>query len=293
MFDWNDLRFFLAVAKTGSTLGAGRVLRVSQTTAARRVAALEQALGLTLFDRRQAGYVLTPNGESLLATAHDVEDKATAFDEASAARRREAGGVVRVTTSEIYAMTLLAPIIRDLHEEHPGIFIELDTTDALRDLERGAADIALRVAERLTGGGLVARRLFDDAWTVYCSLDYAKAHGRPTRRSELVGHPMIGGGEEGVWRIYQIWLRENGLEDAVVFHHGSSTGLLSAVRSGLGLAVLPCSVADTVPDLVRCLPPMRETKRGVWLLTHERLRHTPRIRTVLDFLAERLKGASL
>ncbi len=290
MFDWNDLRYFLAVAKTGSTLGAGRALRVSQTTAARRVAALEEALGLTLFDRRQAGYVLTPDGESLLAAAHAIEDDATAFDEAAAARRREAGGVVRVTTSEIYAMTLLAPIVRDLHEQHPGIFIELDTTDVLRDLERGGADVALRVAERLSGSGLVARRLFDDAWTVYCSVGYAKAHGRPSRRADLVGHPMIGGGEEGVWRIYQMWLRDNGLENAVVFHHGSSTGLLSAVRSGLGLAVLPCSVADLEPDLVRCLPPIRETKRGVWLVTHERLRHTPRVRTVIDFFAERLKG---
>ncbi len=287
MFDWNDLRAFLAVAETGSTLAAGRKLRVSQTTVARRVTALEEALALTLFERRQAGYVLTPLGEELLGKAQAVEAAADALIEAAASKTREISGIVRVTTQEFFAVTLLAPILRELHDAYPDIRIELDTSEDVRDLAAGEAEVALRACSKLEGGGLVGRRIADDRWAFYCSRSYADAHGVPTGRRELRNHPIIGGGGQMLWRIYGAWLREHGLEDAVAMHHGSAMGLLASVRSGMGLAVLPCFVADMDPDLVRCLPPT-DDDRGLWLLTHERLRHTPRVRAVLDFLAERL-----
>lgn len=288
VLDWDDLRHFLAVAETGSTLAAGRRLRVSQTTAARRVAALEKTLSLQLFDRRQSGYALTPAGEALLDHARRVDSVARDFSDAAGALRREEGGVVRITVADILATTILQPILRDFHDAHPAIAIEVDTTYELRDLSTGVADVAIRSSYRPQGAGLVARRLADDAWTVYCSRGYADAHGRPTRRRELAGHEFIGGGEEGIWRVYRAWLAANGLEGAVSMRHSSATGVLAAVRSGAGLAVLPCIVADHDPDLLRCLRPTPVEDRGVWLLTHERLRHTSRVRTVLDFLAERL-----
>ncbi|RHW16813.1 LysR family transcriptional regulator [Sphingomonas gilva] len=288
MFDWNDIRHFLAVAETGSTLAAGRALRVSQTTVARRVAAIEAAFGLVLFERRQAGYALTPAGERLLGHARAVEAAARGLDDAAAAQKRETGGVVRLTVSHIYATTILPPLLRDLHDAHPDIHIDLETTDEKRDLAAGGADVALRTTDRPAGGGLVARRLIDDQWAIYCSRAYAAEHGRPRRRAELRGHPFVGGGGDGVWQIYQHWLRENDLESAVAIHHNSALGLLAAVRAGMGLAVLPCIVADNDPDLVLCLPPAAGETRGIWLLTHERLRHIPRIRTVLDFLGRRL-----
>ncbi|PAX09768.1 LysR family transcriptional regulator [Sphingomonas lenta] len=288
MLDWDDLRHFLAVAETGSTLAAGRRLRVSQTTAARRVAALEEALGLQLFDRRQAGYALTPAGEALLDRARAVAHAAGDFADAAGALARDAGGEVRVTAAAIIATTIMPPILRDLHHAHPAISIELDGSDELRDLAAGAADVAVRTGGPPDGPGLVARRLCDDEWTVYCSRGYAAEHGRPERRRDLPGHEFIGGGEPGVWRIYQSWLQANDLEAAVAMRHSTTTGLLAAVRSGAGLAVLPCLVADQDPDLVRCLRPLPKPERGLWLITHERLRRTPRVRTVLDFLAARL-----
>jgi DNA-binding transcriptional LysR family regulator len=288
MPDWDDLRHFLAVARTGSTLAAGRALRVSQTTAARRVAALEAELGLTLFERRPGGYRLTPIGEALVERAEEVESAALAFGDAAAAQSREVSGTVRLTLEEIFAVTLLAPILRDLHEAHPGIRIELDTSEELRDLAAGAADIALRSVQQPTGGGLVGRRLATAGWAIYCSRDYAAARGRPRSRKQLRGHPLIGGGGPGVWRAYRAWLERNDLVDAVTMQHGSTSGLLSAVRAGSGLAVLPTLVADLDPDLLQCLPPKPEHDVGLWLLTHERLRHTPRVRVVMDFLAERL-----
>lgn len=286
--DWNDIAAFLAVVETGSTLAAGRALHISQTTAARRIAALEEALALRLFDRRQAGYTLTQSGEALLPHAREVETGIARLSEVAAAQVRAEAGTVCFSTGEIYAVTVLAPILRDLHLAHPELKIELDTTDALRDLGTGGADVALRRCNRPEGAGLVARRIADDHWAVYCSRDYAAAHGCPHRRADLIGHPFVGGGEEGIWRIYRTWLEENGLEGAVAVRHASVTGVLSAVRAGVGLAVLPCFIAEHDPTLIRCLPSKPSTKRGLWLLTHERLRHTPRVRVVLDFLAERL-----
>lgn len=288
MLDWNDLKYLLAVAREGSTLAAGRSLRVSQTTVARRIAALERALGLSLFEKRQAGYALTPAGEGLLERAKRVESAATGFAEASAALTRETSGTVRITTQEIFAITLLAPILRELHELHPEILIELDDSQEFRDLGEGEADIALRSAIGDLGAGIVGRRLCDDDWTLYCSRDYAAQHGVPRTRAELRNHAFIGGGGPKLWRAYSAWLRDLGLDDRVIMHHASATGMMSAIRSGLGIAVLPRIVADADPDLIQCTPPRGDHKRVMWLVTHERIRRTPRVRVVIDFLYDRL-----
>ena len=289
MLDWNDLRYFLAVADGGSTLAAGRALRVSQTTVARRIAALEEALGLPLFEKRQAGYTLTPAGEDLVERARQVEISATAFTEAAAAQVRDTSGTVRITTQEIF-VTLLAPMLRELHERHPEILIELDDNQNFRDLGEGEADIALRSSYGDLGSGVVGRRLGPDDWTLYCSRDYAAAHGVPQTRAQLKKHAFIGGGGPKLWHAYSAWLHELGLDDRVIMHHASAMGLLSAIRSGLGIAVLPCVVADADPDLIRCVPPRDGHGRVMWLVTHERVRHTPRVRTVIDFLYEKLAG---
>ncbi len=287
MYDWNDLKAFLAVAESGSTLAAAQAMRVSQTTVARRIAALEAATGVTLFERRQAGYALTPVGEAMLASAMAVRDAAERFGDAAGARSRDAGGTVSVTTMEIVAVTILPPILRDLRAEHPGIHIQLDTADEPRDLAAGAADIAIRSSKQPSGAGLVGRRIADNPWTVYCSRDYADRHGVPHNREQLATHPFIGGGG-GVWEPYRAWLRQYGLEEAVVMQYDTATGLLSGVRAGMGLSVLPAYIADREPDLIRCLPPKSDDTTGLWLLTHERLRHVPRVRLVLDFLAREL-----
>lgn len=292
MLDWNDLRYFLAVADAGSTLTAGRALRVSQTTVARRIAALEQVLELTLFDRQQSGYVLTPQGKALLESAQAVRGAANHFANTAAAQSRDISGAVRISTLEIYAVTLLPDILRDLRAAYPSIAIEVDASDEPRDLAAGAADIALRHSRNGApdGGGLVGRRIASNPWSIYCSRAYADTHGVPATRRDLARHPFIGGGGPYVWPHYQAWLDRHGLGSAVAMHHGSPTGLLSAIRAGMGLAVLPCFVADRDPDLIRCLPPGRADPSAIWLITHERLRHVPRIRAVLDFLAARLKA---
>lgn len=287
--DWDDLRYFLAVARSGSTLAAGRVLRVSQTTVARRVAAFEQRLGLILFERRQAGYALTPAGEALVPQAEATETAAAAFAEAAGAQSRDASGTVCLTMQEIYAVTILPPILKDLHDAHPKLRVQLDTADMPRDLGAGEADVALRGVHRIPmDQALVGRRIAADPWTLYCSRDYAAAHSRPRTAADLRQHAIIGGGGEKVWPRYRAWLQRHQLEEAVTMEHSTGSGLLAAVRTGAGLAVLPSFVADRDPELVRCLEPITGDDATLWLLTHERLRHTPRVRAVMDFLGAAL-----
>jgi DNA-binding transcriptional LysR family regulator len=166
--------------------------------------------------------------------------------------------------------------------------IELDSAEETRDLAAGAADIAIRATASPSGGGLVGRRIAPDPWTLYCSRSYAAQHPRPHTREDLRGHPFIGGGGEGLWRRYRAWLQRLGLEESVVVRHDTATGMLASVRAGYGIAALPCFVAERDPELVRCVDPGAGDETGIWLLTHERLRHTPRVRIVMDFLAERL-----
>jgi DNA-binding transcriptional LysR family regulator len=289
MLCWDDLRFFLAVARTGSTLGAGKALKVSQTTAARRVAALEEATGLALFERRQAGYALTQAGEALVAQAEAVERAAAAFEEAAQAEARDVGGVVRLTTVEVYANTLLPPLLKELRALHPNIRIELDTTELKRELAAGEADIALRGGVPPEGGGLVGRRIARDPWTLYCSRAYAEQHGIPATMEALARHPIVGGGGGYVWPIYRKWLQRHGLEGAVVMEHGTTSGMLAAVRAGVGMAVLPSFMADGDPELVRVVQPPENDRMELWLLTHERIRHAPRIRTAMTFLGDSLQ----
>ena len=290
MLDWNDLRYFLAVAEQGSTLAAGRALRVSQTTVARRIAALEEALGLPLFEKRQAGYALTPAGEELLDRARQVEAAARRLCRSRRRRWR-------------------ATLSGSGPDHHPGNFRDHPArrrcsgtarpASGDRDRTRYAAGAARpwrgrsrhRAAQHRPAkqpAGVVGRRICIDDWTLYCSREYADRHGVPRTRDELQEHAIIGGGGGNLWLHYEAWLRSLGLEDQVAMHHATSTGLLSAVRSGFGIAVLPCIVADAEPDLIRCLPPRADHGRDMWLLTHERVRHTPRVRLVIDFLYERL-----
>jgi DNA-binding transcriptional LysR family regulator len=289
MLDWTDLRYFLAVARKGSTLAAGRELGVSQTTVARRIAALEEALGFALFEKRQAGYAITPAGEQLLDRAAAVESSAAQFAEGAAAHARELTGTVRITMEEIYATTLFAPLMRELYEAHPEIQIEVDTEQAVRDLARGEADIGLRSTAEDQPAGYVGRILCRDDWIPYCSRAYAERHGVPASFEDLKNHTLIGGGGSKVWPKYQQWLEHLGLHNHVAMHQPTATTLFSSVRAGTGIAVLPCIIADADPELIRCFPPRQNHGRELWLLTHERVRHTPRVRLVIDFVYDRLK----
>lgn len=282
--DWNDVRHFLAVARTGTTLAAARDLRVSQSTVARRIAALEAALSLTLFDKRPAGYALTEAGQALLAEAGAVEAAATAFADRAAARQRVLSGTVRLTTNEVLAGAFLMQAMRDFRATYPGIRLEIVTADRHLDLESGEADVALRAAAAPTQPGLVGRRIAKDSWSVYCSRAYAERHGVPGRVADLAGHPFIGVDVVAYQGPVVDWVGRNVAADAIALRPSSVSGMLAAIRGGVGVGLMSDFVAARDPELVRCFEPGLPPHYEIWLLTHERLRQAPHVRAVLDYL---------
>lgn len=291
--DWNDLRYMIAVADQGSTLAAGQLLGVSQTTVARRISALEAALGGDLFYRQQSGYRPTPLCDSLLDHVRAMAVEADTIADLAAAHRRQLSDTVLITATDLYGATIFPPLLQKLRELRPEIHVELDMSDAPRDLSTGAADIALRIGTVAHDPGLKIRRVAYDRWTVYCSHGYARDHGAPRTIADMRALAIVGGGGPIIWAHFSHWLHHMGLEDAVTIHFGSASGLLGAVRAGVGVSVLPTIVGDNLPDLTRCMPPSQH-RSPVWLVTHDRSRDRPAVRAVTDFLAEqipRLPGA--
>ena len=288
--DWNDIRYFLAVARTGSTLGAARALGVNQSTAARRVAALETAMGLKLFDRRQSGYALTEAGERLRPLAERMETEATGFFDRAGALARQETCVIRLTTPEGLANVVIAPALSDFRRLHPELRIDLLVDERRLDIVRGAADVALRTGAAPDEAGLVGRRLATIAWAAYCSRDYAERHGAPHDVEGLRGHPLVGA--EGPLHALPGWVWLSGVApDAEVTARSSSiTNMVSAVKAGLGITILPCLLGDSEPELVRCLGPVEKIGSDLWLLTREELRDVPQVRAFMDFIAAYVTG---
>lgn len=285
VYDWNDLRYFLAVARTGSTLAASRALKANQTTVARRIGVLERAVGTKLFDKKQSGYALTEAGAELRAAAERVEVEANAFVEQAGALGRRISGVIRVTTNEGLANTVMAPALSAFRRLRPEVRVDLAVDERRLDLTRGAADVALRTGPRPTENGLVVRRLTPMAWAAYCSRGYAERRGCPNSVDALGQHAVIGAEGPIAALPGWTWLRKAAPEAEVVARSSSLTNLISTVRAGLGVTVLPCFLADSDADLVRCIGPISGVQSDLWLVTREDVRDVRRVRTFVDFLA--------
>src|SRR5690242_19184188 len=193
MFDWNDLKAFLAVARGGSTLAASKALNVNQTTVARRVESLEAALALKIFERGQSGSRLTEAGQDLLAEGEKVERAALNFDSLAKAHQRGMAGSIRVTCIEILANMAVTPAIGEFRKLHPEVQIDLMVTDQPLDLQAGEADLAVRAVQTLPNSDLIARKIVDYEFALYCSRDYAERMGTPATTADLVDHDLIGG----------------------------------------------------------------------------------------------------
>jgi DNA-binding transcriptional LysR family regulator len=286
MHDWNDLKYFLAVARAGTTLRAATSLKVSQSTAARRIAALEKAIGVKLFDKRQSGYVPTEAGAALIETAERVEAATGAFDAAASAHKRGLTGTVRFTCSEIAVSSLMVGALREFREAYPGIRLELITTDRKLDLAAGEADVAFRAGAPPTEPTLVGRRLAIDTWSVYCTRSYAEKHDAPKGPDDLAHHAFFTLNEDFPRLPMIEWIDRHVPESAIVMRQNTIGGLFGSLRSGLGVTVMSDFLASSDTNLVRCFTPDVAVHSEIWLITHERLRKAPRVRALMDFLAE-------
>jgi DNA-binding transcriptional LysR family regulator len=284
MLDWNDLRFLLAVARDGSTAAAARALAVNQSTVVRRIAALEAGLGLRLFNRQRQGYRLTAEGRALVEQAAVVEGAVQDLTRRAIALDNALTGSLRVTTAEGMALGLVPQLLNEFHRRHPGMQVDLLIEDGYQDLSDGRADVALRAGPP-GDGALVGRKLSDQAWAVYASRSYVERCGIPHGPQDLERHQLVGfeGAIDGI--IPARWLQAVAPRGEIACRSNSILGLLFAVQSGFGLALLPCHIGDTAEDLVRVVDPQPALIGGFWILTHPDLQKRPKIRAFFDFMA--------
>lgn len=289
MFDWNDLKAFLAVARGGSTLAASKSLGVNQTTVARRIESLEHALGFKLFERGQTGSRLTEAGQSLIVEAEGVERAAIRFANHAASQMRGVSGALRFTTNELVANTMVIPALVEFRKVHPDVQVDLVITDRQLDLQAGEADLAIRTTRALEVSDLVARKIGDHEMALYCSRDYASRRGVPASPEGLKDHDLIDVTTEMGELPGATWMMQHAGGKPPITRSNSMGSLMYAVKAGLGIGALPCTIADVDRDLVRCSDIIEEGRSSSWIVTRRELKDTPRVRAFIDFMAPHLQ----
>ncbi|HKU08524.1 MAG TPA: LysR family transcriptional regulator, partial [Bradyrhizobium sp.] len=285
MFDWNDLKYFLAVARHGSTIAAGKALGTSQSTVHRRIEELERKIGQALVTRQTSGYRLTEYGNTLLPFAERIEAAVEDFSRRAGDIEQDMKGVIRVTCPEpIISRMTQSGLIERFHARHPHLRVEFITSDRYLDLSKGEVDVAFRSGD--TDDELIGRRIADSIWAVYASRGYIERHGRPGRIEDLPSHLLVGLDESLANHRAAKWLKEVAPAAKMPVRSNSVLGMVSAVKSGAGLGALPTALGDAEPELMRVLGPIPELARSWRLLTHPDIRRVPRIAAFFDYIVE-------
>ncbi len=285
--DWNQLKAFLETAEAGSLSAAARKLGLTQPTLSRQVAAIEQRMGVTLFERVGKAMALTPTGLDLLEHARAMGAAAEALRLAATGRSQAVGGVVSVSATDAVAAYLLPPLIKQLRENEPGIAIEVIASNALSDLLRREADIAIRHVKP-EQPDLIARLIREASAHFYASADWVKAHGHPRRAEEAAQLPFVGSDRSGQYLAY---LRQHGLplsEANFNCYCEHSVAHWALVRQGMGIGAMMEEIARDTPGIVRVLDDVPPVRFPIWLVTHRELRTSRRIRVVFEALAQGL-----
>lgn len=286
-FDWNQVRAFLATSEEGSLSAAARSLHQTQPTLSRQVTALEQSLGVTLFERGHRQVRLTVAGLELLEHARAMAEAANRVSLAASGQSQAIEGRVCITATEMLAAYYLPPMLRKLREQAPGIVVEVVASDELRDLIRREADIAIRHAQP-TQPDLIARRIGFLEGRIYVARRLLDEVGVPRTFHDLSDQDFVG--IENTEALI-LGLAEQGLElrlEQFRVHAASGNCMLQLIREGLGFGFLPMDTGGLFDDLVCVLPELFKPEIPVWLVSHRELRTSRRIRVVYDLLAEEL-----
>lgn len=287
-FDWDDLRYFLAVARAGRLTVAARRLGADHTTVSRRITALESALQAKLFERRPQGYVLTEQGERLLGFAERMEGQALAVASEVGGSDLALSGTVRVGAPDGLGTYFLAAELGALAERHPDLTIQLVALPRTFSLSKREADIAVTV-EPPTEGRLVSRKLTDYRLRMYASRAYLERHGAPLQPEDLAGRLVVTYVADLIYSPALEYF--SGLEKYGPrrYECASVVAQLEAVRAGVGLGILHDYAARQYPELCVVLPEISFT-RTYWLVTHAEVRSLHRIAAVHAFMLERVKA---
>ncbi len=283
--NWDDTRIFLAIQRERSLRGAARAVGLDQATVGRRLAALERALGATLFLRTSNGYALTSVGEIALRAAEKMEQSANDLVRQTQGVDERLAGDVRVTTTDTIGLDFVMSAIRSLHEEHPNVRILLDTSTQVQNLAKREADIAVRTI-RPENPDLLARKLAAWPMGLYASVDYLERHGEPVPGTAFEGHDIVCYLPYMQARRQLTLVGEPILGGRIVSGLNSSLTLRAAVGEGLGLGELPVPIAER-DGLVRIWPDRTSALAyEVWMVTHKDLRHTARVISMIDHIVQ-------
>ncbi|WP_170333351.1 LysR family transcriptional regulator [Ruegeria arenilitoris] len=283
--NWDDLKYFLAVARTGTLRGGADSIQVNHTTLTRRLSVMEERVGSRLFDRTRSGLALTQLGEDLLPHAERVEAEMTAASRVIVGRDAQPSGTVYVTLPHGLAMTSLMDDFTAFADLYPDIILNMNFTNDVRDLMRREADVSLRVADEVTDD-VVGRKLVQMSQAAYCTREYAE------RICDNGGEGLhLIGWHEPEQATTAKWVKDSYYPKATLKHRVSElVPLITLAASGLGMAYLACNLGDRHPDLIRAPFQKPMPYRNIWLLLHRDLRNTARVRLFVDFLAERIRS---
>ena len=282
--DWDDIRVFLAIARSGQILGAARRLGLNHATVARRLTALEEALKTPLVERGTTGCSLTVAGERFLQSAERMEAEFQAARSELTDTEIDVSGTVRIGAPDGFGVAFLAPRLGELTARHPGLTIQLVPVPRSFSLSRREADIAVTI-DRPDTGRLVAAKLVDYALGLYASRAYVERRGLPGQTSELRDHDLVGYVEDLLYSPSLNYGAEIVRDWSARFEIASALGQTEAVRSGAGIGILHAFIARKDPSLVPVLPQIRLT-RAYWMVTHESSRPLRHVAAVQDFLRD-------
>ena len=291
MLHWDDLRFFLAIARTGSLSAAARQLHVTQSTVGRRLATMQAALGVRLIRRAEEAFALTAAGDAILERVERMEAEALSVERCVGGHDARLGGVVRVSSSQLVATTLLAPALAELHAAAPAILVEALPFGTGEAVARHKAEIGVQL-RRPTSPDIVIRSLGTIAFALYASADYIARRGLPGPEDGYAGHQVATLLDDRETSLQAAWLARHMRRGDVVLRADSYETLHSAALAGGGLAVLPRFRADPEPRLRRIATAAPIQAADIWLSVHRENREIARIRMVIDCLAGAVRSRS-
>ena len=288
MLDWDDLRFFLAIARRGNLSAAAKDLRVAQSTVGRRLASLEASLGVRLLNRTPDGYVATLAGQEVLAKAERLEVETLSLEREVGGRDLQLSGLVRVTCAESVASQILAPVLAALHRQHPDIMIELMPDARELSLSMREADVSVRLT-RSTQHDLVTRRVGTLAFALYASPAYLDESGEIDFESGCPGHHLVTQLDDIQDSQQTGWLASLAPRARVSIQTSSHEAAVAATLNGAGLGCLARFRADREDGLRRVPTPQPVPDTGIWLVSHKDNRSNVRMRAVLAHVTEGLR----
>jgi DNA-binding transcriptional LysR family regulator len=284
---WDHLCVFLSAARHRNLASVARRLGIDHSTAFRRLRKLEHQLGGPLFERRPDGLALTTLGTELLPSVENIETAMLALERHVVAQDVEPSGTVRLSVSDSLAIAYFPERIPAFQERFPHVRLDFSVDNQVADLTRREADVAVRPARHIEGD-LVGRKAARMAYGGYAAKSYIDRNGRPASISDLSSHKICGYGDSLNFFSAAQWLARHVDPNAITMQFDNTSAMTAAAGCGLGIAVLPCFLGDTHPNLERVIEPSDDLTTDVWVLTHPDLRRSTRIRAVLDFLFKTL-----